>query len=233
MELYDATWEVLTALPTVQAWPELKELLQRIVRNKPPHWWMAARACLATGGTLEQALPAVVALGSLFLNIVLIDDMLDDDPKGHHNRLGAGTTANMASALQAIGFEAITRSSLSVEKQLLVFNHLNQMMLQTTLGQYWDTQNPCDEESYWRVTRTKSSPFFSTSFFVGALMSGSPEPVAQKLGEMGALYGEMIQVNDDLNDVLEIPANADRLQGRYPLPILFATLVPHPDQARF
>ena len=109
MELYDATWEVLTALPTLQAWPELKELLQRIVRNKPPHWWMAARACLATGGTLEQALPAVVALGSLFLNIVLIDDMLDDDPKGHHNRLGGGTTANMASALQAIGFEAITR----------------------------------------------------------------------------------------------------------------------------
>ena len=60
-----------------------------------------------------------------------------------------------------------------------------------------------------RVTRTKSSPFFSASFFVGALMSGSPEPVAQKLGDIGALYGEMIQVNDDLNDVLEIPANAD------------------------
>jgi geranylgeranyl pyrophosphate synthase len=100
------------------------------------------------------------------------------------------------------------------------------MLLKTTLGQHWDAQNPCDEESYWRVTRTKSSPYFGTSFFVGAFMSGSPETVATQLGEVGELYGEMIQINDDLNDVLETPANADWLQGRYPLPILFATLVP-------
>lgn len=69
------------------------------------------------------------------------------------------------------------------------------MLLQTTFGQYLDTQNPCDEESYWRVTRTKSSPYFATSFLVGALMSGASAEVAEKLGEMGALYGEMVQLN--------------------------------------
>lgn len=233
MELYDATWEYLTALPTVQEWPELRDLFNRIVRNKPPHWWMAARACLASGGTLEQAIPAVVALGSLFLNIILIDDMLDEDPRGQHHALGIGPVANMASALQAIGYEAITRTGLPLQTQAIIFHQLNQMMLKTTLGQYWDSKNLCDEESYWRVTRTKSSPYFGTSFFVGALMSGSPEAIARKLGEIGEIYGEMVQINDDLNDTLETPANADWLQGRFPLPILYATLVPHPERERF
>jgi geranylgeranyl pyrophosphate synthase len=233
MELYDATWEYLTALPTVQEWPELKELLERGVRSKPPHWWMAARACLATGGTLPQALPAVVALGALFLNIILIDDMLDDDPKGQHHVFGNAPAANMASALQAVGFEAIARASLPLETQAIIFQRLNRMILQTTLGQYLDTQNLGDEASYWRVTRTKSSPFFGASFFVGALMSGSGEAIAAQLGEIGEIYGEMVQINDDLNDTLATPANADWLQGRYPLPILFATLVPHPERERF
>jgi geranylgeranyl pyrophosphate synthase len=233
MELYDATWDYLSALPTVRQWPALKELLQRGVGSKPPHWWMAARGALATGGTLQQVLPAVVALGSLFLSIILVDDMLDDDPKGQHNLLGYGTASNMASALHALGFEAIAAADLPLERQAVIFQQLNRMMLQTALGQHLDGEGPKDEESYWHVTRTKSSPFFATSFFVGALMSGSPPEIATKLGEIGGVYGEMIQINDDLNDVLATPANPDWLQGRFPLPILYATLVPHPERERF
>jgi geranylgeranyl diphosphate synthase type I len=233
MELYTATWKYLAALPTVQEWPELKQFLQRVIASRPPHWRLAALACQATGGTPDDAIPAVAAMGALFLNIVLIDDMLDADPKGQHHRWGHAATANLAAALQAIGFEAVMRSPLPQETQALILNRLNQMMLQTTLGQYWDGQNPCDEESYWRVTRTKSSPYFGTALFVGALMGGAAEITALRLGEVGAIYGEMIQINDDLNDVMEVPANADWLQGRYSLPILFATLVPHPDRERF
>ncbi len=233
MEIYDATWHYVSALPTVQAWPALHDLLQRVIRHRPPHWWMAARACLAAGGTLDQAVPAVAALGALFLNIVLLDDLLDDDPKGQHLTLGVGATANMASALQAIGLEAIVRTELPPATQALILRRLNTMILQTTLGQYLDTQNACDEESYWRVTRTKSSPYFATSFYVGALVAGATEPHADQLSELGGLYGEMVQINDDLNDVLAVPANPDWQQGRYPLPILFATLVPHPERARF
>ncbi len=53
-------------------------------------------------------------------------------------------------------------------------------------------------------------------------MGGATETTATRLGEVGALYGEMIQLSDDLNDVMEYPANVDWLQGRYPLPILRA-----------
>ena len=43
----------------------------------------------------------------------------------------------------------------------------------------------------------------------------------------------MIQVHDDLNDTMAVPANPDWLQKRKPLPILFALTVEHPDRTRF
>jgi len=107
------------------------------------------------------------------------------------------------------------------------------MLLFTALGQYWDTQNPHTEEAYWQVTRAKSAPFFGATLYVGAMMGGADATSAGKLGELGELYGEMIQIHDDLNDAMAVPASVDWLQGRFPLPILFAEVVPHPDQARF
>lgn len=233
LDLYDITGRYLAALPVVQEWPDLQAFLQRVVRSRPPHWRIAASACLAAGGSLEQALPAVAALAAHFLAIVLLDDILDDDPKGQHTLLGVGPAANMASALQAIGAEAITTANLPLNRQLLILRRLHHMILQTSLGQYLDTQNTADEASYWRVARTKSSPYFAASFFVGALMSGCAEALATQMGQVGEIYGEMVQINDDLNDVLAVPADPDWLQGRYPLPILFATLVPHPQRERF
>ena len=233
MDLYPILGDYLTAIPTLRDWPELHEFLRKVIASKPRHWRLSARACQAAGGTLAQALPAMASMAALFLNIVLIDDMLDHDPKGQHHRWGHGATANIASALQAAGYEAITRSTLPAPTQAQIFLHLNQLLLQTTLGQYWDSQNPADEEGYWRVVRTKSSPYFATSLVVGVLVAGASAEVAAQVGELGALYGEMIQINDDLSDVMETPANVDWLQGRYPLPILFASLVPHPERARF
>jgi geranylgeranyl pyrophosphate synthase len=43
----------------------------------------------------------------------------------------------------------------------------------------------------------------------------------------------MIQIHDDMHDSMESPANPDWLEGRSPLPILFASLVKHPEQERF
>ena len=50
---------------------------------------------------------------------------------------------------------------------------------------------------------------------------------------IGRLYGEMIQIHDDLNDTMAMPANPDWIQKRQPLPILFALNVEHPDREKF
>jgi len=63
--------------------------------------------------------------------------------------------------------------------------------------------------------------------------SGTFVETAGRLKELGNLYGEMIQIHDDLNDTLAVPANPDWIQGRLPLPILFAQTVEHTERARF
>jgi geranylgeranyl pyrophosphate synthase len=107
------------------------------------------------------------------------------------------------------------------------------MMSTTALGQDLDIQNPVDEKSYWQVVKNKSAPFYGCAFHLGALLGEATQAAASGLKRLGELYGEMIQIHDDLNDTMAVPANPDWLQGRKPLPILFAQSVERPQRARF
>jgi len=233
MDLNTETANYLASLPILQEWDELNHLLRQTLARPQGHWRLPAISAAAVTEDPKLAVPAVAAMVCFFLAIVLVDDMLDADPKGQHHRLGSPATANLAGALQAAGLEALARSGVAPAVIHAAQERLNRMMLMTTLGQYWDSRNPQDEVGYWRVVRTKSSPFFSTAFAVGGLLGGAPDEMVAGLEKIGELYGEMIQLHDDLNDVMETPANADWLQGRLPLPILFAEQVHHPEQARF
>ncbi|MFN8494531.1 MAG: polyprenyl synthetase family protein [Caldilineaceae bacterium] len=233
MDRYRMMFDYLLALPAIQAWPEAQALLTRIGERKPYYWQLPLMACQAVGGDEQIAIPGMAATACLHTAILLIDDMLDADPRGEYQRLGAPATANLASALQAAGLEAITQSEAKAEIKLPVLVRLNQMMLATSLGQGWDVQNPQDEASYWRVIATKSAPFFGTALYIGALLGGAGETRSAQLYQFGALYGEMIQLHDDLGDVMEQPANPDWTMGRSPLPILFAETVQHPARQRF
>lgn len=231
MDMYTATQSYLKTILT--DWPELDELLTSAVEQRPRHWRLPWLACAAVGGDVTSSIPTVAALGSIYLSIILIDDMLDADPKGQHHRWGHSTISNMASALQSTGLEAIVRSPYAGNAKGLMLTNLNQMVLQTAVGQNRDMQNPQNEDEYWAVTRAKSAPFFASCFFVGALAGGAEQRIASVLGEIGGLYGEMVQLHDDINDVMERPVNPDWIQGRSPLPILFAQTVDHPERERF
>jgi geranylgeranyl pyrophosphate synthase len=67
----------------------------------------------------------------------------------------------------------------------------------------------------------------------GGLFGDASIEVGEQLYQLGCLYGECIQMHDDLNDSLAVPANPDWLSNRAPLPILFAQVVNHPDRERF
>ena len=233
MDIYTLTLNFLFDLPVFKLWPELKIFLEVTATKQPRDWQLPVLACEAVSSQDEQIVPAAAAIGCMQIGIILIDDMLDEDPRGEYHRIGEGSAANLAAALQAAGMEAICQSNASIVAKLDAVRSLNQMMLTTALGQHMDAQNPQDEDAYWKLVRTKSSPFFGAALHVGALFGGADPELAAQIEKFGHLYGEMIQIHDDLNDTMETPANPDWIQDRASLPILFAQVVDHPDRERF
>jgi geranylgeranyl diphosphate synthase, type I len=233
MDIYEQAYGYLSGIPSMNEWEEAKVLFHHIASNKPYHWSLPIAACEAVGGVPKQALPAVVAMGCAHISIILVDDMLDMDPRGEYQRIGTPSAANLACAFQAAALEAIVICKIDPTIMSIILASLNRMFLMTALGQHWDVLGSNDEESYWRMMRTKSSPFFGVALQVGALLSGVSNEIASQLEKFGRLYGEMIQIHDDLTDTMAVPANPDWLQGRSPLPILFTKSVDHPERPRF
>lgn len=233
MDIYSSILACLFDCRLVQMWPELKDLLIKTSNKKPRTWQLPILACKAVGGNLDQSISAAASIACLQLSIILIDDMLDDDPRGLHNVIGLPGSANLALALFNVSLDLISQSHADDRIQFLTICKLNRMMATTALGQYLDVRGPANEDDYWRIVRMKSSPFFGTALYVGAMMGGADLEVALQIERFGDLYGEMIQIHDDLNDSMATPANSDWTSGRAPLPVLYAQIVDHADKDRF
>ena len=233
MDIYQTTTECLLKLPIFDSWHEMGSILRRSAGTRPRDWELPVIACEALGQAREKAIPACAALACAQISIILVDDMLDDDPRGEYHRIGHGRAANFAVAFQAAGAQALLESGSSPKVRFEALTSLSQMMSTTAFGQELDIQNPADENSYWQIVKNKSAPFYGCAFHLGALFGGATDFTSNGLKQLGELYGEMIQIHDDLNDTMAVPANPDWLQGRQPLPILFAQSVEHPQRARF
>ena len=233
MDIYQQSLDFFLSLPVVADWQDMQDLYRRAVARRPAHWRLPLRACQAVGGNVEQAVPAVTAVACAHIGILLVDDMLDSDVRGAHHRLGMPIVSDLACAFQAAALSALERVAADPIVRGEAAFRFNAMFLSTAWGQFLDVNSPSAEEDYWQVARTKSSPFFGASLYLGALAGGASLQMAWGVERLGCLYGETIQVYDDLHDAMETPPNPDWLQGRRSLPILFAMLVRHPYQARF
>ena len=234
MELFSELVKSFATISYVNEWAELQSVFQHAALGKPKHWLLPLRVCESIGGDEARALPAMLAIACGHMGIILVDDMLDEDLRGVHVQSGMAATANMASALQSAAGVALAGSDMSFGAKLRAMETVNEMFLATSLGQYWDVKTAIEDEGvYWKIARAKSSPFFSTAFEVGALAGGASLELAMKIRELGIIYGEIIQIHDDLDDTLAVPAKPDWNAGRVSLPILFAQVVDHPARSRF
>jgi geranylgeranyl diphosphate synthase type I len=237
MDTYTLMRDVFLAsnAKTLQAWPEMAGLFKRAAARRPREWQLPATACEAAGGRAEQAVSAAAAFACAQISIILIDDLLDDDPRGEYRVIGAGAAANLAAAFQAAALDILGEDGQAGDPatRLAAWRSLNRMLLTTALGQRLDSQNPADEASYWTLVETKSAPFYGAAFQLGALAAGASAERAERFAQLGRLYGAMIQIHDDLNDAMAVPAKPDWTQGRACLPILFAQNVDHPQRERF
>jgi len=103
MDTYQMTLDYLLRQTIVQDWPALQDVLNKASSKRPRDWQLPVLACRTAGGSSEQAIPASAAIACLQISIILIDDMLDADPRGEHHYIGAPAAANLAVVFYAIG----------------------------------------------------------------------------------------------------------------------------------
>ena len=106
MSLEDITTKVL-CLSEVSSWPELSDFFKQSVSRVK--WDFPLLACQAVGGEPAAGTSGAAAIACIQLSLVLVDDMLDQDPRGVHVQVGEGVAANLAFALQAAAFHVIDR----------------------------------------------------------------------------------------------------------------------------
>jgi geranylgeranyl pyrophosphate synthase len=214
-------------------WPDLSLHFEKQCSLQPYGWELGITACNAVGGTATDAVPIVAAYGCVLNSILIVDDILDHDSHGLHSQIGVEKATNISVAFQAAGISLLDFVDMESERKLAVTRKLNEMAYLTSWGQALDVENPKNEEEYWRVVKGKSSPFHETAMFCGAIFGGASYETANQLGKFGALYGEIIQINDDLKDTMDRNINVDWLYGKMTLPILFANIVNYPQKERF
>ena len=230
---YEPVRRTIISLPQIAAWPEIAELFGPGTELPSKDYRIPLFVAKAVGGEAARALPGAAAIACLQMTIVLVDDLLDDDPRGAQKRIGIGPAANVASALEAAAFAYIHRAELPPDARDRAMSALADMMLDTALGQRMDVLNEGGETEYWQVAFAKSSPFCRSAFTVGAILGGGDERTIAALTKVGALVGETQQLHDDLDDALAIPAQPDWRRPRNNLLTLYAMTIDHPDRERF
>lgn len=224
----------IRALREVSAWPEMSDLIDRAIhREWISVWDYPVVACQAVGETEEQALPGAAAVFCSVVSIHLVDDMLDDDPRGDYHRLGIGPTANLALAFQAAGHRLLDDPSIDPGVRSNLQAIFAGMSLATAYGQNLDARELRSEQEYWRTVESKTPPLFAAALEIGALLGGSSSQVAKQLAHFGHVLGLFVQVSDDLSDALQVPARADWQRASNNLPLLYALTAEHAEREEF
>jgi len=226
--------KTLLATPGVSSWPEIVALVERPVDERVVYSWdYPLSSCESVGGRRDQALPGSAAIFSLLHSILLVDDMLDEDPRGAYRDLGPGRTANLALALQAVASRTLALTDQPAERRAALLSCVARISLTTAYGQHLDVGEVSGEEGYWRVVDQKTPPLFGGALFLGAVLGGGSLDTAAKMEELGLFFGRLVQVSDDVKDALEKPASPDWRRRDNNLPILYATTADHPQKNRF
>jgi geranylgeranyl pyrophosphate synthase len=229
--------EELSALVLTQreiaAWPQMAQVAEHALSNSSHIWQWPVVACQSAGGSPAAALPGAAAAFCMILSISLVDDMLDEDPRGAHQQLGMAATANLALAFQAAALRLLAEARMSGARHAEASDCLAELALSTAYGQSLSTSEPGDEAAYWKVLRAKSTPFYAAVLQLGGLIADAPAEIVRALGELGTLCGESAQLHDDLKDAFQAPASPDWRRGRGNLLILYALTAEHPERVRF
>ena len=220
-------------LPGFDMWPEVQDLFPDQESFVRMDWRLPVYSIEAVDLERPDPLPLVSALACLQVSIILVDDILDEDARGKHNEMGTGRAANLALALQSASHLLVQDMALPAERLNRLTTSLQKMAYRTAVGQEIDVNEIANEADYWALVQAKSTPFYGTALEIGAITAGASPQMCQAIYEVGSVFGEIIQIMDDITDAFEQPAKPDWIRQNNNLVILFAKTALHTRQGQF
>jgi geranylgeranyl diphosphate synthase, type I len=156
----------------------------------------------ALGGTLEQSLPAALAVEMVQAASLVHDDFVDGDTV-RRGRPAAWTLLSSRRAVlvaDVMFATAIEKMAQAGAREGATLAHAIAAMAQGALQE--GAGNTCveDLDAYRRIIYLKTGSLFAAAARLGALAVDAQEPLLQAATEFGARAGELYQIADDLAD---------------------------------
>jgi hypothetical protein len=132
--------DLIKSLPEASAWKDQADVFDRSGGAPHPDRQLPIIAYQPTGGKSTDAVAAAAAIACLQISIMVSDDMLDEVPRGEHERRGPSAAANLALAFQPAAFKQFDQAPVSHPRRETAVNSLTRATLVTAFGQHLDDQ---------------------------------------------------------------------------------------------
>lgn len=192
-------------------WPLLLELWQEATSKPRPSWYLPELVAMSFLDSCDEEIMSklAAALGMAQLSIKLTDDLLDAEPGGVQERVSPGKVANLSNAFQAAAMATATTAYPHDDLSQFTVKTIASLCSETAYGQHLDQADTLTEEAYWTAVRWKSAPFYKYAFLLGGqfVQYDRLDVEGKPFYLLGELFGEIVQIIDDLKDIMaETPA---------------------------
>lgn len=174
----------------------------------------------AFGGSVDEAMPAALAV-EIFHNFTLLhDDIMDnaDVRRGKpsvYAKWGGNVALLSGDAMLITAYKSLAR--VASERLPRVMNIFSDMALEVCEGQQYDmdfeTMSKVTVEEYMQMIECKTSALLSGSAMIGATMAGASEGDIKKIYRFATELGLAFQLQDDVLDSFGDTALGKKIGG--------------------
>jgi geranylgeranyl diphosphate synthase type I len=196
--------------------------------------------CEAVGGSVDQAVPAAVALEFVH-NFSLVHDDIQDEDEVRHSRKTiwavwgkpkALVAGNVLRVVADTSLQGLIGAGLDSDRALTSVNLLTESYLEMIEGQYLDLsfegRHDIDMDDYRRMISRKTGALIRCSLNLGAAVGTDDQATVTAFRECGRALGYVFQIRDDVlgvwgeEEVTGKPVGADIRRKKNSYPIVYA-----------